>query len=94
MGPQLGGKGESGIPDLGYLMSPLFQGVLGEFHLSGSQHRRGLGVPGFKRTLIFWWLLVGFLEDASLFWGWGISSSMVGGSWGCVCTLRGSPGGF
>lgn len=51
------GEEDSKVPDLGYRMSPLFQDVLGESHLRGAQHRRGLGVPGLKGTLgipIFW----------------------------------------
>lgn len=50
MGPQLEGEGDSGVPDLGYLLSALFQGVLGESHLRGTQNRRGLGVSGLKGT--------------------------------------------
>lgn len=57
MGPQLEGEGDSRVPDLGYLVSPLFQGVLGKSHRRGTQNRRGFGVLVLKGTLgipIFW----------------------------------------
>lgn len=37
MGPQL--EGDSGVPDLGYQISPLFHRVVGESQLRGTQNR-------------------------------------------------------
>lgn len=43
MGPLLGE--DSGVPDLGYLMSPLFSGCPGRVPLGGFSKQKGFGHP-------------------------------------------------